>query len=102
MRTFTITELKKDTAVVLDSMSQDGYTLITQNGKPKSIMLNLRDGDDLELWLRDVRYMRARNAVESSREDARRSGKDSMSMDEINEIIAQYRKEKRELGEAVC
>ena len=94
MKVYTITELKKNTNEVLRQMAADSYTLITQNGKPKTIMLNVEDSD-LDRTLADLRFMRARQAVDAMREQSVRLGNDSISMDEIDAIIAQTRKEAR-------
>jgi PHD/YefM family antitoxin component YafN of YafNO toxin-antitoxin module len=94
MKVYTITELKKNTSEVLQQIAEDSYTLITQNGKPKTIMLDV-ENDDLERVLADLRYMRARQAVDIMREQSVRLGNNNLSMDEIDAIIAQTRREAR-------
>jgi PHD/YefM family antitoxin component YafN of YafNO toxin-antitoxin module len=91
MKTYTITELKKNTAEVLDQMGKDSFTLIIQNGKPKTIMLDVED-QDLERWLMEIRYMRARWAVDAMRVRSQELGNDRLTMEEIDEIIARVRK----------
>jgi prevent-host-death family protein len=94
MKTYTITELKKNTATVLEQMSTDGYTLITQNGKPKTIMFDVEDSD-LEQDIAEIRWLKARQSVEGMRSKAERLGLADLSLDDINAAIAGVRSEKR-------
>lgn len=86
MKAYTITELKKETSLVFEQMSRDRYALITQNGKPKTIMLDIEE-QDLELVLLELRKMRGRLAVDAMRKRSQELGNDGLSMAEINALI---------------
>ena len=94
MKTFTITELKKKTSTVFDSMSKDSYTLITQGGKPVSLMFDIEDMD-LEQVIIEARRYRARLAVETMRKTSKERGNDTMTMNDIDKLIAESRAEHR-------
>jgi hypothetical protein len=93
MKTYTLTELKKDTNIVLEQMAVDGYTLITQNGKPKTMMFDVEDAD-IEQSIAELRWLRARQSVGSMRSKAQSNGFDNLKMSDIDEIIAHSRKGK--------
>jgi PHD/YefM family antitoxin component YafN of YafNO toxin-antitoxin module len=86
MKTYTITELKKETSLVFEQMSYDRFALITQNGKPKTIMLDIEE-QDLESVLLELRRMRGRLAVEAMRRRSRELGNDSLSLPEVDALI---------------
>ena len=86
MKAYTITELKKETSLVFEQMSRDRYALITQKGKPKTIMLDIEE-QDLELVLLELRKMRGRLAVDAMRKRSQELGNDGLSMAEINALI---------------
>jgi PHD/YefM family antitoxin component YafN of YafNO toxin-antitoxin module len=86
MRTYTITELKKETSSVFEQMGRDHFALITQNGKPKTIMLDIEE-QDLELVLLELRRMRGRLAVDAMRRRSRELGNDRLSIQEVESLI---------------
>jgi hypothetical protein len=72
-------------------LKQEGELLLTSNGKPMAIMLDLSEGEDPELALRAVREARSRMALQRAREAARNTGRDRLSKREINDLIAKAR-----------
>jgi PHD/YefM family antitoxin component YafN of YafNO toxin-antitoxin module len=90
MMTYTVTELKKDTGTVLQQMSLDHCALITQNGKPKTMLLDV-ENLDLESLMPELRRMRARLAVDAMRRRSSQLGNDTLTMDEVDAIIAKTR-----------
>jgi prevent-host-death family protein len=93
MRTYTVTELKKNTGTVLQQMSLDHCALITQNGKPKTMLLDVEELD-LESLMPELRRMRARLAVDAMRKRSSQLGNDTLTMDEIDTVIAKTRAER--------
>ncbi len=66
--------------------------LITRNGKPYMLVSLVADRD-IEDILASVRKYRAFEAIESLQRQSMASGKDKMTMEEVNEIIADVRKD---------
>jgi hypothetical protein len=70
--------------------------VITNNGKPQALILNIAEGE-LEELRRSVRQARAVRAFNNIRMEAAERG--FLSEEEINAEIAAYRKERREASE---
>jgi hypothetical protein len=93
METYTVTELKKNTNAVFESTRRDGYTLIIQNGKPKTMVFDI-EGQDLERVILEARAMRARQSVDAMHRRSRELGSDRMGMEQIDAVIAQAREDR--------
>ena len=67
-------------------LEEQGELIVTVNGEPMAIMLQIPEGslDDLVLLLSQVR---AQMAVASIREEARQQGLDRLSPKELDQII---------------
>jgi hypothetical protein len=76
-------------------LSDDGKIILTSNGKPKAIMIQVNEAD-FEDTLAVLNQVKLARAISNIRAAARRSGASEMSLDEINAEIAQSRKERRE------
>jgi PHD/YefM family antitoxin component YafN of YafNO toxin-antitoxin module len=88
-------ELRTSTAKINDMLADDGKIVVTSNGKPKAIMIQVNEADfeDALAMLNQAKFARA---ISNIRASAQRSGASKMTLDEINAEIAQSRKEKRE------
>jgi len=89
MREFTASP--KQTQTMLASNKE---LIVTKNGAPTMLVIDIRDRD----FLRLADYLRRQEALDILHQvqmDSVRSGKDSMTMDEIDAEIATYRSEKR-------
>jgi PHD/YefM family antitoxin component YafN of YafNO toxin-antitoxin module len=95
MRFVSFRELRTATAKINDMLTDEGKIVVTSNGKPKALMIQVSENDfeDTLAALNQVKLTRAINNIRSS---AQHNGASEMTLDEINEEIAQSRKERRE------
>lgn len=91
MQFYSVRDLRTSPKSVWESL-RGGEVVITNNGKPTALMLDISKGD-FEETLRAVRHARAMTAVRRMQEKAVQAGLDHMSLDEINAEIAAARKE---------
>ena len=87
-------ELRTSTAKISDMLSGDGKIVVTSNGKPKAIMIQVSEGD-FEETLAVINQIKLAKAINNIRAAAKRSGASEMTLDEINAEIAQSRKERK-------
>ena len=86
MNFFTVRDLRSSPKNIWDSLSGDGQVVITNNGKPSALMLDISDGN-LEVTLSAFKQAQAMIAVNNMRKNAAAAG--YMSDEEINaEIVA--------------
>ena len=95
MNFYSVRDLRTSTKSVWESLAGDGQVVITNNGKPSALMLDLTR-DDFEETVRSVRQARAMRAINRMQEAAVKSGLNYMTLDEINAEIAAARKERYE------
>ena len=91
MNFYGIRELSNNTKNVITSVNQNGSAVITDNGKPAALMISISE-ENFEATLDAVRQMRARQAVDALRKQARMNFPEGMSMDEIDAEIDAARK----------
>ena len=87
---YTVRDLRTSTKSIWDSLSGKGEVIITNNGKPSALMLDISDGNFEEMILA-IKQAQAMIAVNNMRKKAAVTG--YMSDDEINAEIADARKE---------
>ena len=92
MNFYSIKELRIETKNICEHIRQNGEAVITNNGKPTVLMLDISD-DNFEEVLRAVRQAKAMIAFNSMRATAAQNG--YMSESEINEEINASRSERR-------
>jgi PHD/YefM family antitoxin component YafN of YafNO toxin-antitoxin module len=90
MNSIAVNELKSPRALKA-RLRDEHELLLTSNGKPVAILLNVGEGEDPEEALQAVRMARSQQALRRVRETARRSGKDRISQDEIDALIRSVR-----------
>ena len=73
MNFYSIKELRVETKNICENVRQNGEAIITNNGKPTLLMLDICDNDFEEL-LRAVRQAKAMIAFNSMRATAARNG----------------------------
>jgi len=93
MEFLTVRDFRTSPKSVWEKLSQNSEVVVTNNGKPTALMLNIENGKFDEL-LRAVRQAKAMIALNSIREEAAERG--FLSEEEIEAEIQAYRKEKRE------
>jgi|GEM_PF-1177885 antitoxin (DNA-binding transcriptional repressor) of toxin-antitoxin stability system len=95
MRFMSMRELQKSGGEIREALANDGRVVITTAGKPTALMIPIGE-TDFEETLTLVNQMKFAKAVRDIRQEAAQKGLDNMTIDEINAVIAQYRKERRE------
>ena len=93
MEYLTVRDLRTSKEV-WQRLKQDGEMVVTNNGKPIAVMLNV-DGYDLDERLKAIRRAEAFELMREMQLQSVRNGTDSLSMEEIDEEIRLYREEKR-------
>ena len=92
MEFVTVRDFRTSPKNIWEKLSASGEVVITNNGKPSALMLNINDGEFEEV-LRSVRQAKAMRALNAIRFEAAQKG--FLSEEEIEAEIQAYRKEKR-------
>ena len=95
MSFISLRELRTSTSKINDMLTDDGKIVVTSNGKPKAVMIQVNE-NDFEETLAVLNQIKLAKAINNIRCAAKSSGASEMSLDEINAEIAQVRKERRE------
>ena len=95
MNFYSIKDLRIETKRICENIRQNGEAVITNNGKPSVLMLDISENNFEEI-LRAVRQAKAMIAFNSMRATAAQSG--YMNEQEINEEINATRSERRRLS----
>lgn len=90
MNFYTVRDLRTTPKSIWDNLSADGEVIITNNGKPTALMIDITDGS-FEETLKAVRQAKAMIAFNSMRQKAAQSG--YMSEEEIEAEISAARQE---------
>ena len=78
-----------------EQLEREHELLVTNNGKPMALMVEIRPDEDPEIPLRAFREARGRQALSAIRRAAAANGTDRLSLEEINQIIAKARRDRR-------
>ena len=92
MKMVTVREFRANPTRAFGRAKKNEDVVLTNNGKPVALLWPV-DEDNLEESLKMARRVRAEQAVHNMRMHAARTGLDKLSMDDINEIIQEVRKE---------
>ena len=92
MNFYSTREMRTASKSIWDSLANDGEVVITNNGKPAAIMINIEDGN-FEEMLAAIKQAHTMMVVNKMREKAAKSG--FLNDDEIQAEIASERKEKQ-------
>jgi hypothetical protein len=87
---FTVRDFRTSPKTVWEKLSQNGELVITNNGKPTALMLNIEDGEIEELT-KAIRQARAMMSINNMRMHAIAKG--YISDEEIAGEIQAYRRE---------
>lgn len=93
MNFYSIRDLRSETKSICENIRRNGEAVITNNGKPTLLMLDISE-DNFDEILRAVRQAKAMIAFNSMRAVAAANG--YMSESEIEEEIQTARAERRE------
>ena len=77
--------------LVRETLAVYGSTLLTNNGKPMAMLIDLAKGESPEQLAEAIRMARARLALSDLRTASRRNGVAAMTSDEINGEIRAVR-----------
>ena len=88
MEFLSVRELRASSSNLWQKLSRDGKMVITNNGKPKALVLDISN-DDLEETLMSLQQVKAIKLFNSMRAEAERRG--FLSEKEINEEIKAVR-----------
>jgi len=89
-------ELRTSTSKINDLLTNDGKIVVTSNGKPKAIMIQVSE-NDFEETITTLNQLKLAKAINNIRAAAQNSGASEMTLDEINAEISASRKERKVL-----
>jgi antitoxin (DNA-binding transcriptional repressor) of toxin-antitoxin stability system len=89
----TVRDLRSTPKQVWEKLSRGGRVVLTNNGKPKAVMVEV-DSSTLEETLAAFEQAEVMRLLGSIHRDSINNGTDQMSMDEIDAQIAAVRKQK--------
>lgn len=95
MKFLAIRDLRANTAGLRKDLQANREIVVTANGRPFALMTRV-EPDTVEEELLALRQARARAALSRTRAKAKADGRDKMTMEQINAIIADARREMRE------
>ena len=95
MRFISVRDLRSKSAQVWGQLAEEKELVVTSNGKPIAILSTVQEGR-LEETLAAIRRARAIAAVDAMQQRALKMGLDTMTLEEINAIIEEVRRERPE------
>ena len=81
--------------LVRETLAEYGAALVTNNGKPMALLVDLLEGESPEALSEALRLARARMALSDLRTASRRNGTDTLTADQIDAEIRSSRKRRR-------
>ncbi len=81
--------------LVRETLAEYGTALITNNGKPMAILVDLLEGESPEALSDAIRLARARLALSDLRATSRRNGTNTLTTDQIEVEIRASRQRRR-------
>ena len=84
--------------LVRETLAEYGTALITNNGKPMALLVDLLEGESAEALSEALRLARARLALSELRAASRRNGTDTLTAGQIDAEILTSRKRRRGLS----
>jgi antitoxin (DNA-binding transcriptional repressor) of toxin-antitoxin stability system len=94
MKFISIRDLRNDTAGLRRDLQADREIVVTANGRPIAIMTRV-DPDTVEEEILAIRRARVRSALSRMRDRARSEGLDRLTMDQIDDVVARARRDRR-------
>ena len=87
--------------LVRETLAAYGTALVTNNGKPMAMLVDLAENENPDQLAEAIRMARARLALSALRAESRRNGTDKMSLREINDEIRAARVERKKTQRAI-
>lgn len=94
MNFVSVRELRSRSADVWRALAIERQLVVTSNGKPIALLC-ATSPETFDETLNALRQAEALQAIQHMHEDARKSGADQMSLDEINAEITAARRDRR-------
>ena len=99
MKFITVREFRSSTASMWRKLKKERQLVVTRRGKPVALITSTDEDAIGDTVLADLRR-KALAAVEDIRREAKRQGVAGMKMAEIDAVIAESRREKRNANRA--
>lgn len=77
--------------LVRETLAAYGTALVTNNGKPMAMLVDLAEGENPEALSEAIRMARARLALSDLRMASRRNGSDALTQKQIDDEIREAR-----------
>jgi hypothetical protein len=87
--------LRNEPTALRQKLEDEGELVVTVDGKPFAVMIDLAGSEDMDDILLMVSRLRAQMAARAIRSQARRDGLDKMSDEQINKVIQKTRAERK-------
>jgi len=87
--------LRAGPSALRKKLESEGELVVTVDGKPFAVMIDLSETESMEDILLMISRLRAQMAARSIRSSARRNGLDTMSVEQIDEIVSKTREERK-------
>jgi len=94
MKFITIRDLRSKTAKIRKDLQDDREIVVTANGRPFAVMTRV-EPDGVEEEVQAIRRARAQAALSRIRAKAKADGLDRVSMDEIDAVIRETRRDRQ-------
>ena len=83
--------LRNEPTALRKKLEDQGELVVTVDGKPFAVMIDLAGGENMDDILLMVSRLRAQMAARAIRSQARRDGLDKLSEEQIDELILKTR-----------
>ena len=83
--------LRNEPAALRKKLEEEGELVVTVDGKPFAVMIDLAGGENMDDILLLVSRLRAQMAARAIRSQARRDGLDKLSEEQIDQLILKTR-----------
>ena len=87
--------LRNEPSALRKKLEDEGELVVTVDGKPFAVMIDLAGGENMDDILLMVSRLRAQMAARAIRSQARRDGLDKLSEKQVDELIQKTRAERK-------
>jgi hypothetical protein len=87
--------LRNEPTALRKKLEDQGELVVTVDGKPFAVMIDLAGGENMEDILLMVSRLRAQMAARAIRSQARRDGLDKLSEEQVEALIQKTRAERK-------
>jgi hypothetical protein len=87
--------LRNEPSALRKKLESEGELIVTVDGKPFALMINLNEVDDVQDILLMVSRLKAQMAIRSIRSQAHKEGLDKITLKDVNALIKKTRTERK-------